>query len=205
IKRIGSGAFADVYQADLTNSNLKNLKCVALKVFRQFEESEALRKAILKEVADFGLSRCLSDASKTITGLAGYIPYMDPYVLKNSEQKLQIISKECDVYSLGVLLWEISSLHPPFEEEDRRALYIKILNGYREIPILGTPPQFFALYTECWQDDPKKRPTIDKVVYELSDDKSDGINETINSLNEEASSFVPMEYEVTRIEENQFR
>ncbi|CAG8507542.1 3121_t:CDS:2 [Racocetra fulgida] len=50
IKRIGSGAFADVYQAELTNSNLKNLTCVALKVFRPFEESETPREAILKEV-----------------------------------------------------------------------------------------------------------------------------------------------------------
>ncbi|CAG8629845.1 28348_t:CDS:2 [Dentiscutata erythropus] len=46
IKRIGGGAFADVYHAELINSNLKH---VALKIFSQVEVSEASRKAILKE------------------------------------------------------------------------------------------------------------------------------------------------------------
>ncbi|CAG8677626.1 7936_t:CDS:2, partial [Racocetra fulgida] len=213
IKRIGSGAFADVYQAELANSNLKNLKCTALKVFRPFEESEASRKAILKEIAshkkvgaddkviqlygftkmkgyitvtllisglinvydselsyalvlefadngtlrnylqknpdltDFGLSRCLTDASKTTTWLAGYLAYIDPHSLKNSEKKSQKLNKEYDIYSLGVLLWEISSLHPPFDGQSKNDLYIQILNGCRETPILGTPQQYLALYT----------------------------------------------------------
>ncbi|CAG8810129.1 32695_t:CDS:2, partial [Racocetra persica] len=153
-------------------------------------------------IADLGLSRSLSDASKTNTRLADYIAYMDPQCLKNSDQKLQEIDKESDIYSLGVLLWEMSSLRPPFEEKNN--LYIQIMNGCRETPILGTPPQYSTLYTECWQDDPKKRPTIDKVVYELGDDKNDGINKTSNPLNEEASFPVPMEYEVTKTKENQF-
>ncbi|CAG8763406.1 22201_t:CDS:2, partial [Gigaspora rosea] len=250
IKRIGSGAFADVYLAEIMHPDL-NLKHVALKVFRPSEASEASRKAILKEIkthktlgvydkfiqiygitkmkvnvydselcytlalefasggtlrnylqknpnlswsnkfrlalqlaeaimhmhskniahgdlhsnnilihksnikiTDFRLSRYLSDASKTSTGLTDYIAYVDPH----SE-----ISKDCDIYSLGVLLWEISSLCPPFEEEDRTSLYMKIFNGHRETPIVGTPQQYSDLYTECWQDNPKKRPTIEKV------------------------------------------
>ncbi|CAG8833443.1 10112_t:CDS:2, partial [Racocetra persica] len=119
------------------------------------------------KIADFGLSRCLTDASKTSTWLAGYLAYIDPHSLKNSEKKSQEINMEYDIYSLGVLLWEISSLRPPFDGKDRNDLYIQILKGCRETTILGTPPQYSALYTECWQDDPKKRPTIDKVVYEL--------------------------------------
>ncbi|CAG8737550.1 5186_t:CDS:2 [Cetraspora pellucida] len=44
-KPIGSGAFADVYYLELKNS-----KCVALKIFRISDEaSEEIRKAILRE------------------------------------------------------------------------------------------------------------------------------------------------------------
>ncbi|CAG8700788.1 10562_t:CDS:2, partial [Dentiscutata heterogama] len=128
---------------------------------------------------------CLSDASKTTTWLAGYLAYIDPHLLMSSENKLQEINKESDIYSLVMLLWEISSLRPPFEEEDRSTLYIKILNGCREAPIIGTPQQYSVLYT----DDPKKRPTIDKVVDELS--RSRELTE-------------PMEYEVMKCEGNQF-
>ncbi|CAG8818728.1 27561_t:CDS:10, partial [Gigaspora margarita] len=164
------------------------------------------------KIADFGLSRCLSDASKTSTGLAGYIAYVDPHSLKNSEQKLQEISKECDIYSLGVLLWEISSLRPPFEEEDRTSLLMNILDGHRETPIVGTPQQYSDLYIECWQDNPKKRPTIDKVVDELrnesqffiNDNKDNNISETINSLNEEtlSSEDLELQYEIEAILKN---
>ncbi|CAG8776486.1 7963_t:CDS:10 [Gigaspora margarita] len=127
-------------------------------------------------------------------------------------QKLQEINKECDIYSLGVLLWEISSLRPPFEEEDRASLYIKILSGRRESHIVGTPQQYSDLYNECWQDNPKKRPTIDKVVDELrnesqsfiNDNKDDNISETINSLNEEAlsSEDLELQYEIKAIRED---
>ncbi|CAG8610045.1 13948_t:CDS:2, partial [Cetraspora pellucida] len=141
--------------------------------------------------------------------------------LKNSEQKLQEINKESDIYSLGVLLWEISSLRPPFEEKNN--LHIQIMNGCREIPILGTSPKYSILYSsqlliflrfliviifqtlnhlstkECWQDDPKKRPTIDKVVFELSGNKNDAINKTINALNEEELASIQIKHK-----ENQF-
>ncbi|CAG8691989.1 8123_t:CDS:10 [Dentiscutata erythropus] len=156
------------------------------------------------KIADFGLSRCLSDASRTSTGLAGYLAYIDPHILMNSENKLQEINKESDIYSLGVLLWEISSLRLPFEDADRSGLYIKMLNGCRETPIEGTPPQYSALYTECWHDDPKKRPTIDKVnadnkYLQRNEARNDEIKTQNDTTIEKIKNDLELQYQIAII------
>ncbi|CAG8503791.1 15158_t:CDS:10 [Dentiscutata erythropus] len=93
------------------------------------------------KIADFGLSRCLADATNTKTGILGYPPYMDPNSFEHFEQETYKIKKESDIYSLGVLLWEISSLRPPFDKykDIAAALCLKILDGTREAPIDGEP------------------------------------------------------------------
>jgi hypothetical protein len=46
-----------------------------------------------------------------------------------------------------VLLWEISSGHPPFEGMEQYALMLKTLQGIREKPIPDTPTEYVDLYT----------------------------------------------------------
>jgi serine/threonine protein kinase len=59
--------------------------------------------------------------------------------------------KKSDVYSVGVLLWEISSGKKPFESydsiQDQIALTLRILCGKRETPIVGTPDDYVNIYT----------------------------------------------------------
>ena len=52
------------------------------------------------------------------------------------------------MYSVGVLLWEISSGKKPFESYDSSpgALMLAILAGKREIPISDTPNDYVDIY-----------------------------------------------------------
>ena len=83
------------------------------------------------KLADFGLSKKIAEASSDSSSAAlGVLPYMDPNKLENQDYKL---NKKSDIYSVGVIMWQISSGHKPFSgiAYDTN-LIINILNGKRE-------------------------------------------------------------------------
>jgi serine/threonine protein kinase len=100
------------------------------------------------KLADFGLSR-RAEVSNSIKNIFGMLPYIDPYYLKKEENKdNNRPNKKSDVYSVGVLLWEISSGKKPFESynDPEITLTLQIICGKREIPIVGTPDDYVNIY-----------------------------------------------------------
>lgn len=59
-------------------------------------------RGFVAKISDFGLSRPLEQKSKVITKTYGTITHMPPELLEQG-----IISKAADVYSFGVLLWQV--------------------------------------------------------------------------------------------------
>ncbi|RIA89586.1 kinase-like domain-containing protein [Glomus cerebriforme] len=119
------------------------------------------------KLADFGLSKRIEEASKSKSKLLGMVPYIDPKSLMDSKNQTEL-KKKYDVYSIGVLLWEISSGIPPFHGEayDFSLMY-KILQGRREKIVPNTPDDYARLFTECWDDEPNNRPFMHDVVKRL--------------------------------------
>lgn len=118
-------------------------------------------------IADFGLSKQLAEVtSNSIGNMMGIIEYIDPQCYKDLNYKR---GKKADIYSLGVLFWEITSGQPPFHnfsqnvvEQNRLCFHISY-EDYREEPIKGTPLEYQQLYQECWDGSPEKRPDINQV------------------------------------------
>ncbi len=75
-------------------------------------------------VGDFGLARFQGEASLTSSGdILGTLRYMSP------EQALatrNVVDQRTDVYSLGATLYELLTLHPPFEGSNRQDLLRRI-------------------------------------------------------------------------------
>ncbi|GES90148.1 kinase-like domain-containing protein [Rhizophagus clarus] len=103
-------------------------------------------------IADLGLSKKLAEITTNSMGNRnGMVEYIEPQCFKNIRYKKD---KKSDIYSLGVLLWEISSGRLPFSGCPRNLLDYYIKDGHREEPIDGTPLKYQKLYQECWDDEP---------------------------------------------------
>ncbi|RIB24277.1 kinase-like domain-containing protein [Gigaspora rosea] len=109
-------------------------------------------------IAGLGISELMNDTSLSISVARGMPEYIDPQCFKDNAYPRDMKS---DIYSFGVILWEISSGHPPFQTfENGYAIAIHVFDGGREEPVEGTPPKYEQLYKQCWDNDPKVRPDI---------------------------------------------
>ncbi|RIB08205.1 kinase-like domain-containing protein [Gigaspora rosea] len=116
-------------------------------------------------ISDSGLTK----KSKQIASMPAYF---EPQCLqKNSNYELD---KKSDIYSLGVILWEISSGIPPFKSYSPLEILFFVSDGEREMPAKNTPNRYIKLYSLCWDQCPSKRPEIKtvcevlKMQYELA-------------------------------------
>ncbi|KAF0539417.1 kinase-like protein [Gigaspora margarita] len=147
------------------------------------------------KIASFGLSK-ITNAESSFDECSlnlGSIAYVEPQFLKmKSEYDLTLKS---DIYSLGVVLWEISSGRPPFEsflkkdqkelKELEKLLTNHIIRGNREEPIGGTPPQYVELYRRCWDKDPDNRPETRSVFESLINIYYQSIDEIEHPMHDE--------------------
>lgn len=113
-------------------------------------------------ITDFGLSKSLDNNEHSVVG--GMVGYIEPQCFIDSTYKRD---KASDIYSLGVLLWEISSGKPPFNNMAILDIAREVVQGRREAPIEGSPPAYVAIYQMAWDSDPNKRSTINKVREDL--------------------------------------
>ncbi|CAB4437684.1 unnamed protein product [Rhizophagus irregularis] len=137
------------------------------------------------KITDFGRS-CLQ-GSACDTKAYGVIPYMDPQIL--DPETPYNLTKKSDIYSLGVLFWQLTSCSSPFNFETRKdniAITLAILNGVREKPIPNTNVKFIELYQKCWRNEPDERPEINQIISELNNVNPEiNFNFQVNELTEE--------------------
>ncbi|CAB4430728.1 unnamed protein product [Rhizophagus irregularis] len=94
-------------------------------------------------------------ADKPLNSIYGNLHYIAPEVIV--KRKYSFAS---DIYSIGMLMWEISSGQPPFVYKHNYDLALKIINGMRPRIIPETPLKYKELMEQCWNADPTRRPDI---------------------------------------------
>nr|ADR83584.1 mitogen-activated protein kinase kinase kinase 7 [Apis cerana cerana]ADR83585.1 mitogen-activated protein kinase kinase kinase 7 [Apis cerana cerana] len=110
------------------------------------------------KICDFGTA---CDLNTYMTNNKGSAAWMAPEVFEGSRY-----TEKCDVFSWGVILWEILSRKKPFDEIGGSAYRIMwaVHIGQRPPLIEGCPKPLEDLMTRCWHKSPEERPSMDEVV-----------------------------------------
>ncbi|CAB4407540.1 unnamed protein product [Rhizophagus irregularis] len=100
---------------------------------------------------------------KPLNSVYGNLPYIAPEVIIGKKTTFA-----SDIYSFGILMWEISSGQPPFiNYEYNYDLAMKIVNGMRPKIIPGTPLEYKKLMEQCWNAGSTKRPNAGTLFGEI--------------------------------------
>ncbi|TSL47556.1 Mitogen-activated protein kinase kinase kinase 7 [Bagarius yarrelli] len=75
-------------------------------------------------------------------------------------------SEKCDVFSWGIILWEVITRRKPFDEIGGPAFRIMwaVHRGTRPPLIKNLPKPIEILMTRCWSKDPSQRPSMEEIV-----------------------------------------
>lgn len=122
---------------------------------------------------DFGLAKeiegGMEDEVFELSGETGSLRYMAPEVCKNTPYNLK-----ADVYSFGILLWQIISLRTPFSGYNVRMHYkVVITDGGRPKLDDKWSLGLRVLMSNCWSADISLRPKFDEIVKILFDETDD--------------------------------
>ncbi|KAK6126307.1 hypothetical protein DH2020_039952 [Rehmannia glutinosa] len=98
------------------------------------------------KVCDFGLSRFKANTFLSSKSAAGTPEWMAPEVLRDEPS-----NEKADVYSFGVILWELATLQQPWDNLNPAQVVAAVgFKGKRlEIP-LDMNPQIAAIIVACW-------------------------------------------------------
>ena len=111
-------------------------------------------------ISDLGFCGPADKPSKSIYG---NLPYIAPEVISGKGHTFK-----SDIYSVGILMWEISSGKPPYSDHDHDFdLTMKIINGIRPEIVPGTPLKYKQLMEQCWDANPSNRPDGSTLIEEL--------------------------------------
>lgn len=127
------------------------------------------------KVADFGLSRLVTsdvDDYMAKQGTKFPIKWTAPEGLAYNR-----FSTKSDVWSFGVLLWEVCTHGlSPYAGMELTQIYDKLESGYRMEKPENCPANFYDLMLKCWSWEAEKRPTFKEISFILDELSANALN-----------------------------
>ncbi|CAJ2636091.1 unnamed protein product [Trifolium pratense] len=162
-----------------------------------------LDETLTAKVADFGLSKLVSDSEKghVSTQVKGTLGYLDPEYYMTQQ-----LTEKSDVYSFGVVMLELITSKQPLEKGKYIVREVRTLMnnrdeeyyGIRELmdPVVRNTVnltgfgRFLELTMQCVEESASARPTMSEVVKALETIlQNDGMNTNSTSASSSANDF----------------
>ena len=116
------------------------------------------------KVCDFGLSDLAERNIQDLSGAKGTLLYMAPEVMMGSP-----FNEKADVYSFGIVLWEILTFTEPFPHHTNVPGFVKAVAHEGERPVIppSAPSSLVSLMGDCWRPAFDQRPTFIEICDRL--------------------------------------
>ena len=117
-----------------------------------------LDKNFQVKIADFGWARIRQDH---MTKQRGTFQWMAPEVIRKNTY-----SEKADVFSFGIILWELMVQEPPYRNIDRIQVAKKVATDPKYRPKIPSdvPSKIKELMPLCWDHDPDQRLSFDQII-----------------------------------------
>ncbi|CAF3820255.1 unnamed protein product [Rotaria sp. Silwood1] len=122
----------------------------------------------LVKISDFGLAKIRQETSRQTAesnkqqGVTGTLQWKAPELFKFGKP-----SKASDIYSLGIVFWELATGDIPYDEVDEIVIIQCVKAGERlKIPN-GVPSNFESIISNSWSHEPSKRPTSQELIQQI--------------------------------------
>ncbi|XP_046647838.1 mitogen-activated protein kinase kinase kinase 11-like isoform X1 [Daphnia pulicaria] len=188
-----NGAPISLIHRDLKSSNVLIAEPI---------ENEDLQFKTLK-ITDFGLAR---EAYKTTRmSAAGTYAWMAPEVIKSST-----FSKASDVWSYGIVLWEILTGETPYKGIDALAVAYGVAVKKLTLPIPTTcPAPWKNLMQMCWEPEAHDRPSFEKILMLLDEVARSPFaqtpHESFHTMQEDWKMEIEAMFDDIRVKEKELR
>lgn len=116
------------------------------------------------KIGDLGLSK-VKQHTLVSGGVRGTLPWMAPELLSG---KSNMVSDKIDVYSFGIVMWELLTGDEPYADMHCASIIGGIVNNSLR-PQIPTwcDPEWKSLMESCWASDPAERPSFSEISKKL--------------------------------------
>ena len=111
------------------------------------------------KLGDFGIARVLTHTRENAKSIVGTPYYLAPEIIENKAYNFKV-----DIWSLGIMLFEMCALKPPFDADSLHALALKIVRGnYGSLPSRYSA-DLKRLLDQLLKVNQRERPNINAVL-----------------------------------------
>jgi hypothetical protein len=126
--------------------------------FKVDDHKMETESTIVSKIGDWGSARATLSGSRTMTHGVGTACWLAPEVIKHARS-----SKFSDVYSFGIVLWELATREEVYEGLETTQIIAKVANESLRPPVPQDCP-WKHIMVKCWEENPMDRLEFDEIV-----------------------------------------